>query len=237
MNIIYKDDTESTNLDAKRLAQDGAPEWTVVSARRQSGGRGRLGRSFFSPEGGLYLSVILRPTMTGDTVTLLTTAAAAAMSRAIESVFKKDTKIKWVNDIYIDGRKVCGILTETAYCGAALDYAIVGVGVNLYRGDTAVPKELENIMGFVCDSPDCKGETLTNAFLAVFKEYYDSLTQKPHLTYYKQKQLIKNTPVTVLQNGNETALFAMEIDDNFHLRVCMGEKETTLSFGEVSVRL
>ena len=236
MNIIYKDSTESTNLDAKRLARDGANEWTIVCARRQSAGRGRLGRTFFSPEGGLYISIVLRPTLKGDTITLLTTAAAAAMSRAIERLYKKHTDIKWVNDIYIDGRKVCGILTEAAFSSADIDFAVVGIGVNLYGKKEQIPNELANIMGFVCDSPT-EREELILTFLEFFKAYYEKLADKPHLEYYKQKQLIKDMPVKVLENEKEITAFAKGIDDNFHLRVEIDGQERILSFGEVSVRL
>ena len=236
MNIIYKDSTESTNSDAKSLARDGANEWTIVCARRQSSGRGRLGRTFFSPEGGLYMSIILRPTLKSDAVTLLTTAAAAAMSRAIEKLYNKRTNIKWVNDIFIDGRKVCGILTESAFCGKDLDFAVVGIGVNLYGKKEQIPNELANIMGFVCDSPTQR-EELILTFLEFFREYYEKLADKPHLEYYKQKQIIKDTPVTVLEEEKEITAFAKGIDDNFHLCVETDGQERFLSFGEVSVRL
>ena len=127
---------DSTNNRAKALAAAGAPHGTAVIADSQSGGRGRLGRSFFSPEhSGIYLTVILRPDCAPEQASLLTSLAAVAAARAVEKVSGADVKIKWVNDLYLNGKKICGILTEAGLSpeGGRLAYAVTGIGINVGR--------------------------------------------------------------------------------------------------------
>ena len=151
-NLVFKEKTVSTNEDVKQLAELGDGEFTVVLARSQTGGKGRMGRSFYSGDGGLYFSVLLRPGFSADTCLKITTAAAVAMAKAIEDISQKQTKIKWVNDIYIGSKKVCGILTEAAFNIETnqLDYAIVGIGVNLLNVfDSFSKKSFIDIFSFV----------------------------------------------------------------------------------------
>ena len=109
----YLDEIDSTNSYLKVLAASGAPEGTVIIANRQSAGRGRLGRSFFSPEEkGIYMSILLRPSIELDRAVLITSMAAVAVARAMETVKGITAQIKWVNDVFINKKKVCGILTE-----------------------------------------------------------------------------------------------------------------------------
>ena len=118
----------STNRALKERAPS-LPAWHALIALEQTQGRGRLGRSFFSPAGtGLYMSVLLRPSLAPEDVPLITPAAAVAVCRALEELGSDRAQIKWVNDVYIGGRKVCGILTEA---GPGLGYVVVGVGVNV----------------------------------------------------------------------------------------------------------
>ena len=114
-NILQFDTLPSTNDTAKELGLRGEKENTAVIARAQTAGRGRMGRQFFSPDqSGIYMSILLRPTFSPDKSHLLTPAAAVAVADAIDSVCGTDCKIKWVNDIYLGNKKVCGILTETS---------------------------------------------------------------------------------------------------------------------------
>ncbi len=128
--LLTAQELPSTNTVAKELAQKGVPEGSLVIARRQTGGRGRLGRSFESPEGGIYLSLILRPEGTLEQCTMLTMAAAVGVCRAMERELGISPGIKWVNDLYLNGKKICGILTEGAAAGSGLKYAVAGVGIN-----------------------------------------------------------------------------------------------------------
>lgn len=139
--IEYFDETDSTNAELKRRAATGAPSGTVLVADAQTAGRGRLGRSFFSPRGsGLYMSVLLRPVSFGD-AGHLTTLTAVAVARALET-FGVSTEIKWVNDLLAGGKKLCGILVEGGTAEGE-PFAVLGIGVNLKQ--TAFPEELADI--------------------------------------------------------------------------------------------
>ena len=124
--LIVREEAASTNALAKQLAREGCPEGTAVIARIQTGGRGKRGASWFSPPGGLWLSVILSPRLAGKELGWLTLLAAQAVAETISEACGLSAEIKWPNDVLIAGRKVCGILTETAGKGRA----VVGIGLN-----------------------------------------------------------------------------------------------------------
>ena len=134
---VFLQETDSTNRVAKELARQGAKHGTAVLARRQSAGRGRMERSFFSPEGGLVLSVILRPDVPPEDLPLMTPMAATAVWKAVESLTGIRLGIKWVNDLYLEGKKVCGIL-----CEGAGDAVVVGIGLNLQEPEGGFPPEI-----------------------------------------------------------------------------------------------
>ncbi|MBO5929451.1 MAG: biotin--[acetyl-CoA-carboxylase] ligase, partial [Clostridia bacterium] len=135
---------DSTNTELCRLAREGAPEGTVIFADEQQKGRGRRGHTFFSPLSGLYMSLLLRPQAEVSPLHI-TTAAAVAVAEAIEQLTGIPAGIKWVNDIYCNGKKVCGILTEGAFFpgSAQLQYAVLGIGINV--GLMEFPEELREI--------------------------------------------------------------------------------------------
>ena len=166
----------STNLALRERTQE--EEGLVLAAMEQTNGLGRLGRSFMSPANtGIYFSILLKPQIANQEVTLLTTIAAVAVCEAIEKYTDKKPQIKWVNDIFIDSHKVCGILTQAAFQMENLDpeYVIVGIGINLYMPTEGFGKELENIAGSVLQeqSGDIKNkilaETLNRLFLLLTK--------------------------------------------------------------------
>lgn len=149
VRIEILDSCDSTNNLAKRLAMQGAADGTIVAAETQTAGKGRLGRSFYSPgRGGVYMSVILRPKLPAYDSVQITAGAAVAVCRAIEQLCRVKTEIKWVNDIYISGKKVCGILTEAAsdWESGGVEYIVVGIGINVRRGTEPVPEELAEII-------------------------------------------------------------------------------------------
>jgi BirA family biotin operon repressor/biotin-[acetyl-CoA-carboxylase] ligase len=135
----------STNTLLKQKAEAGEKEGKVAIAETQSGGKGRLGRSFFSPMGtGIYMSILLRPQLEMENAVLITTLAAVCVAQAVENVTDKQTGIKWVNDIYYNGKKICGILTE-AGCdceNGRLNYAVLGIGIKVYGRQTGFQKSL-----------------------------------------------------------------------------------------------
>lgn len=140
--LLVYDRVGSTNTELKSRAARGAPEGTVVLAGAQDAGRGRFGRSWSSPAGaGLYVSVLLRPDLPARAAGLLTPAAAVAVAEAVASLGAAGVEIKWPNDVLAGGRKVCGVLTEASFAEERLEWAVVGIGVNLL--DAAVPAGLE----------------------------------------------------------------------------------------------
>ena len=136
--LEYRAALGSTQDLARELARAGAPEGTVVLAGRQTAGRGRLGRSFVSPTGGLYLTVVVRPAL--DQMLRLPIIAALAVARALEKVAGLRTGLKWPNDVLVGGRKLCGILVESDLSGQAVNYVLLGIGVNVNADMSAYPE-------------------------------------------------------------------------------------------------
>ncbi len=144
--VFHMEETASTNADAKILAAQGASHGTVILADRQTAGRGRLGKSFHSPEGGLYMSVILRNAIPPSDLMAVTACTASAVFHAL-AAFGVRPKIKWVNDLFLNDRKICGILCEGGFdpVSGNLDYLVIGIGLNLYP-DAHLPEELVPIV-------------------------------------------------------------------------------------------
>ena len=225
--IIKKFDTAtSTNDIAKTEAENGAAEGTVIVANAQENGRGRLGRSFLSPNGGLYMSVILRPESFEAAVSI-TTKAAVAVSLAIEKCIGDNVSIKWVNDIYFKDKKVCGILTESVFDGAKPKYAVLGIGVNL----KTAPEEISNIAGGIGDVD--RDELMQ----CILDEFFDGT----HNVFdeYSKRDMLKGKNVTVHRGGNaEYSALASGITPDFGLKLIKTDgSEEILQSGEVSVRL
>ena len=224
---IRKFDTvSSTNDIAKELAENGESAGTVIIADSQEKGRGRLGRSFLSPEGGLYMSVILRPESFEEAVSI-TTKAAAATAIAIEKAIGEGVFIKWVNDIYFKGKKVCGILTESVFDGAIPKYAVLGIGVNL----KTAPDEVSDIAGGIGevdrDKLACSIlDEFFNGNLNCFEEY-------------SKRDMLKGKTVTVFKGGKaEFSATAAGLSADFGLKLIKDDgTEEILQSGEVSVRL
>ena len=163
--IVYKT-IGSTNQEAKKLALEGAKTGTVIIAEEQTQGRGRMGRSFYSPpKSGIYLSLVLRPDVAAQDAVLLTTGASVGVCRAIKKVTGIETQIKWVNDIYRGNRKIVGILTEavTNFENGQFEFVIIGIGLNFKQPEEVLPKELEDIIGALFEE---KPDTLTRNRLA-----------------------------------------------------------------------
>ncbi len=175
--IFYYEEVESTNIIAKDKAQRGAKEGTVVIAKRQAGGKGRLGREFTSPTGGMWLSCILRPDLKPILATRITYVASLALARTINQLTSIEAKIKWPNDILIEDKKVSGILTEL---GAELDqvnYLIVGIGVNLNFPISDLSKDLSNKATTIMDEVGHKLDIIKfiQLFLKLLEEEYNRI--------------------------------------------------------------
>lgn len=236
-HCLILEQTDSTNNVARTLAREGAGEYTCVVARRQTGGRGRLGRTFFSPESGVYLSVVLRPQISPQQCLFITVAAAVAAAEAIERISGRRVLIKWVNDIYIDGKKVCGILTEGATDGEKLDFAVLGLGVNLFAPADGFPSEIESIAGCVLNerpSDDTKAR-LIGTFLQIFSKYYEKLEDKEYLKSYQRLSFLQGKEVTYEREGQTFCGTVCGIDENAALLVECDGVINALSTGEVQI--
>ena len=231
---------DSTNNRAKELAAAGAPHGLTVIADSQSGGRGRLGRSFFSPEHtGVYLTCILRPDCAPERANLLTSMAAVAAARAVEKVSGADVKIKWVNDLYLNGKKICGILTEAGLGAEAgrLEYAVVGIGVN--TGRTVFPEELRETATSVGNetgtAPD--RNRLIAEILNELDALYGTLETGAFLEESRRRSNVIGRTVTVIEGGHRYPARALDIDSQGRLVVETDEGRTCLNYGEVSLKL
>lgn len=241
--ITVVEETVSTNTALRNLAESGAPEGSVYLAGCQTGGKGRMGRSFYSPGGtGLYLSLLLRPVSWEPArAAQLTAAAAAAMSESIRAVTGKESGIKWVNDLLLDGKKVCGILTEAAFSmeSGVLEYAVVGLGVNVYIPEGGFPEELAPIAGALLET---KGEDVKNAlageFLNRFLDSYHHPEARGFLETYRARSIAVGREVTVLSARKERRALAYGVDDNCRLLVRYEDgSEEALSYGEIRVKI
>ncbi len=241
MDICVLPTVTSTNGYVRERADFGECEGYVAIANEQTAGRGRLGRNFYSPAGtGLYMSILLRPKnyIVSGAVNL-TTIAAVAVCEAIEAVLQEKTGIKWVNDIYVRGKKVCGILTEAALSmeSGMLEYAVLGIGVNIYAPQNGFPPELENIAGSIFEAPqnDVKNR-LAAEFLNSFMSYYTAKENPDYVSKYRSRSLVIGREVTVNSANQYRSATVMGIDDNCRLLVKYSDgKEESLSSGEVSI--
>lgn len=232
----------STNALIKTEAAKNAPEGRIIIAAEQTAGRGRFGRSFFSPTGsGLYISILLRPTLPVTAAVSVTAAAAAAVAEAIEKVADQKAEIKWVNDILVNGKKVCGILTEASLDveSGALSYAVLGIGVNVYPPVGGFPADIKNKAGALSDTkqPRLKNR-LAAEIITRFFSYYSSLAAKTYLDPYRSRCIVPGKNITVLSGDRETPAYAVMIDDDCRLLVRYDDgSEEYLSSGEISIRL
>lgn len=242
MDIQVLSTVGSTNALVREKANDGLAEGYTVISNGQTEGRGRLGRNFYSPEGtGIYMSILLRPSnYSARQAVKITTIAAVAMCEAIEETTGKVAQIKWVNDIFVEGKKVCGILTEASFGleNGLLEYAVLGVGLNVYYPREGFPKELEQIAGAIYTEPqeDMKNR-LAAAFLNHFMEYYSKREQADYIDKYRSRSLAVGKQIEVLFANQIRHAHVYGIDDDCRLLVKYDNGETeSLSYGEISIR-
>lgn len=241
IDIIIYDEISSSNTIAKGLAQEGAKEYTTVIAKRQTSGRGRLGRSFISnDENGLYMTMILRPKISADKCAIITALASVAVLEAIEDTSKKDAKIKWVNDIYINDKKVCGILTEAKFNSnsTTLDYVACGIGINITPPPNGFDDEIKDIAGAIFEkAPACYKEILCAKIIDNLIYHYNRIEEKSYMSKYKRKSNIIGRDVDVYVGDRIISGFALDITDEAELVVVDATRKTyTFNSGEARVR-
>ncbi len=231
----------STNTLLKEAASEKA-EGFVLIAGKQTAGKGRLGRSFYSPDDtGLYMSLLLKPSVKPEDAVLITAAAAVSVCEALEKAGVKNPQIKWVNDVFLNGKKVCGILTEGSFNSqnCTLDYVVLGIGINIYEPEGGFPEDIRDIAGAVFNE---KKENLRNRiagdFLNSFMSYYENITEKKYLSEYVRRNFVVGKNINIIKNGEVTPAKAIAVDKNCGLSVEYenGKKEV-LNSGEISVRI
>lgn len=240
-DVLVFESLDSTNKTLKQMAADGADEGTLLIAKSQSKGRGRLGRSFMSKDGGLYLSLLLRPESSAEASLLVTVSAAVSVAKAIEKICDKQCKIKWVNDIFLNSKKVSGILCEGAINPqtAALEYAVLGIGVNIVEPKESFGDELRNIATAIYnDSEKIKIlPQLAAEIVNTFMDYYKNLQKKEYMSEYKERSILIGKTVTYVKEDILYTAKVLGIDDNAKLILDQNGEKVFLVAGEVSVRI
>ena len=233
---------DSTNTRAKRMAKDGAPHGTVLIAGHQTGGRGRMGRSFQSPDGkGVYLSVILRPDCKPEALMHLTCATGVAAAQAVEQVSGLQPQLKGINDLVIGAKKLGGILVEMSVDKGLVDYAVIGIGINCLQEQADFPPEIRGMAtSLSLAAPKTVAPHMLAAALVEQLWRMDKilLTGKEALMVsYKDRCITLGKAVQVLRGDSVRPGKAVELDLDGGLTVEYedGTRET-VSSGEVSVR-
>lgn len=234
---------DSTNGWVRAKAEAGEPEGYVVIAVSQEKGKGRVGRSFFSPaDTGIYMSILLRPEgLSPGEASKITTTAAVAVCQAIEALSGRKAQIKWVNDIYMEGKKVSGILTEASVGleDGLLDYGILGIGVNAYAPAGGFPPELAGKAGAVFESPQDDGKNrLAAEILNRFMKAYGQTDARDYVEEYRKRCLVLGQEILVLGRGEARKAKALDVDEDCRLVVQYADgKRESLSSGEIQIQI
>ena len=239
LNIITVGETVSTNRDLYNMGLEGERRTTLLAASRQSGGRGRGEKTFFSPKGGLYFSILI-PVNGNFDPTSLTVSAALATAEALAS-FGLDPRIKWVNDIYLGGKKTAGILAEGGR-GKQGRFAVIGIGVNLATPKGGFPSEISHIATALDAhtdkriSPSLLCARITDRLLTGFERFSEDRNEI--LEHYRALSCLDGKKVTVNDGASEYSATVIGINDDFTLSVTKDNGQLrTLIAGDVSLKI
>jgi len=236
VKVFCYDEIDSTSTLARQLVNDGEKSIFIITADKQTGGRGRNGKSFYSlNDGSVYMSVVLHPNLEFADAVGITTAAAVAVSRAIESVTGRVTDIKWVNDLYYCGKKVCGILCEAVASKGIVSSVIIGVGINL--ADCTFPDELKDIAGSLGCTSSLRAQLVAAVADEIFSIGFGEISESV-LDEYRRKSLVIGKTVDYFINGEKKTATAVGIDVQGGLIIRKSDStEDILRSGEISLRL
>lgn len=240
--VRYFDELDSTNLEAKRHKKDEECHGMVFLAEQQNHGKGRLGRSWVSPkETGIWLSILLKPCFSPDLASQITLLAALATADAIRKVTGLESQIKWPNDIVVNKKKVCGILTEMGAAESQIEYLVAGIGINV--NTEHFPEEIKEAASSlrIEGKQKYKREDIAAELLNSFERYYDDFlisgSLKKIVNYYNSILINKGKKVKIVGNVNTDIGEALGIDETGRLLVRMEDGEVrVIVSGEVSVR-
>ena len=240
-NIVYDKKMDSTNTQAKILGESGGDNGTVVIAEQQTAGKGRRGKTWVSPMGNCYFTVLLRPDVHAERASMITLVSALALAQAVENVMGLRTMIKWPNDVIANGKKLCGILTESSSDLEYINYVVVGIGVNCNQ--TEFPEEIRDIASSICLETGKKVDRtrLLAEFFNCFEVYYEKFLETEDLqglvADYNARLINRGKDVKIVEKEQETVLRAIGVDQRGGLIVedKAGVQRSIIS-GEVSVR-
>lgn len=240
-NIQVFESIGSTNTYLKELAPGGAAHGTVIAAESQTDGRGRLGRSFASPAGcGIYISVLLRIGSEFSAALSVTTAAAVAVCETIRDLTGREAGIKWVNDIYIGEKKICGILAEAVSDPKTgkLDSVVVGMGINFRADPDSYPDDVIDRIGWIYDKDDeaVSRNRLAAGIIAGLLKFAEDPYDRSYIDVYRKRSVIIGRNIRCFRGKEVFDAYAVDIDDKGGLIIESGGKRSVLSTGEISVR-
>lgn len=240
--VLYFDTIDSTNTKAQELAEKGYPSGTLVVADKQESGKGRRGRSWVSPSGtGIFMTLMIKPDINPNNASMLTLVAALAVAKAITSVTGEEAMIKWPNDIVINGKKVCGILTEMNAQFDYINHIVVGIGINVHN--ESFPEEISQMASSLMIEAGGKRfhrAQIIAETMSYFEQYYDTFLKTQDLSAlvreYDELLVNRNKSVRVLDPKEPFDGKAMGITSKGELIVDTWESRKLVSSGEVSVR-
>ncbi|KAF0091713.1 MAG: BirA family transcriptional regulator biotin operon repressor / biotin-acetyl-CoA-carboxylase ligase [Fusobacteria bacterium] len=237
-NIIVYDTVDSTNNYGKKLISNGSKEETIIISNEQTKGRGRMGREFYSPANtGVYMSFVLFPNRHVSELGTLTTKACVAVCRVIEAIKECKAEIKWVNDIYVDKKKVCGILTEavTDFESGTVEAIVIGIGLNISTASSDFPDELSLSAGSVNPESVSRNIIVAKLINEVMAVYIDG-DDKVLMDEYRQRCFLIDKEITYYRNGVLSLGKVVDVNDQGNLII---EKENgvtdILNSGEVTL--
>lgn len=241
--VIY-DTLDSTNLELKRRIRNGSVDDgcnMLIIADEQSAGRGRLGRTFESPGNtGIYMSLLIKPCNIEEDTMLITTAAAVAVTRGIAAATGIETGIKWVNDIYLDGKKICGILAESLTDAEGRFNIILGIGINVTTPENSFDDEVKKIAGSLYKSPR-EQSVSRNEIIAViinsFMSIYEKISEREYMNEYRKRSIVIGKPVKYSRENVWHNAYVTDIDNDGGLVVEEDNNLITLRTGEITLRL
>ncbi len=234
-DIIILPEVDSTNNYIKEHINK-LGDKTIVLAKKQTAGRGRRGRSFLSPAGGLYLSILLKPEKLSFESSVPTVASAVTVSRALKKVCSIESEIKWVNDIYISQKKLCGILCESSNTDG---YLIIGIGMNILTPPGGFPEEIADIACSLSQFTDkldlsCLIAEIYNSIMDFSPEFHPS----DFIGEYKKRSCVIGKDIVIIQNDKTIPARALNITDNAGLLVeHLDKKQEILFYGDISIRI
>lgn len=240
--VLYFDTIDSTNTKAQELAEKGYQSGTLVVADKQELGKGRRGRSWVSPSGtGIFMTLMIKPDINPNNASMLTLVAALAVAKAITSVTGEEAMIKWPNDIVVNGKKVCGILTEMNAQFDYINHIVVGIGINVHN--ESFPEEISQMASSLMIEAGGKRfhrAQIIAETMAYFEQYYDTFLKTQDLSAlvreYDKLLVNRNKSVRVLDPKEPFDGKAMGITPKGELIVDTWESRKLVSSGEVSVR-